>query len=130
VISDIHGVSGRDMLSGLAAGQHDPRPLAQLARGTMRDKIRLEEALGCSFFTGEHAAAMMLATIDYYTTQIDQLTAKIEKLAEPCLHQVTQLDAVPGIGMVCAQDIIADIGVDIAVFPTASHLVSQARWSP
>jgi hypothetical protein len=35
----------------------------------MRGKTRrLEEALDCSFFTGEHAAAlaMMLGTIDHY----------------------------------------------------------------
>jgi transposase len=133
VISDIHGVSGRDMLGAIAAGERDPRALAQLARGTMRGKIRrLEEALDCSFFTGEHAAvlAMMLVTIDHYTAQIDQLTAKIETLAEPYLHQVTQLDAVPGIGVVCAQDIIAEIGTDMSVFPAAAHLVSWARWSP
>ena len=133
VISDIHGVSGRDMLNGLAAGQRDPRALAQLARGTMRGKIRrLEEALECSFFTDEHAAvlAMMLVTIDHYTTQIDQLTAKIEKLAEPCLHQIRQLGEIDGAGTICAQDIIAETGADMTVFPTASHLVSWARWSP
>ena len=74
MISDIHGVSGRDMLDALAAGQRDPKALAQLARGTMRGKIRrLEEALDCSFFTEQHAAvlAMMLAAIDHYTTQIE-----------------------------------------------------------
>ena len=133
VISDIHGASGRDMLNGLAAGQRDPRALAQLARGTMRGKIRrLEEALECSFFTDEHAAvlAMMLVTIDHYTTQIDQLTAKIEKLAEPYLHQIRQLDEIDGVGTICAQDIIAETGADMTVFPTASHLVSWARWSP
>ena len=133
VISDIHGVSGRDMLAAIAAGQRDPRALAQLARGTMRGKIRrLEEALDCSFFTDEHAAvlAMMLVTIDHYTTQIEALTAKIETLTEPWLRQVEQLDAVPGIGLVCAQDIIAETGTDMTVFPTAAHLVSWARWSP
>src|SRR6266568_5965439 len=110
VISDIHGVSGRAMLEALAAGQRDPKALAQLARGTMRGKIRrLEEALECSFFTDQHAAvlAMMLTTIDHYTTQIEQLTARIEVLAEPYLHQVGQLDEVDGIGVICAQDIIA-----------------------
>jgi hypothetical protein len=62
VISDIHGVSGRDMLDAIAAGQRDPRVLAQLARGKMRGKIRrLEEALDCSFFTAGHAAVLALA---------------------------------------------------------------------
>src|SRR6266536_2833275 len=41
-----------------------------------------------------------------------------------------QLDAVPGIGQVCAQDIIAEIGTDMTVFPTGAHLVSWAKWSP
>jgi transposase len=133
VISGIHGVSGPDMLDALAAGQRDPRALAQLARGTMRGKIRrLEEALECSFFTDEHAAvlAMMLVTIDHYTAQISQLTVTIEELAKPYLHQIEQLDAVPGIGTICAQDIIAEIGADMSVFATASHLVSWARFSP
>ena len=133
VISDIHGVSGRDMLNAIAAGQRDPRALAQLARGTMRGKIRrLEEALDCSFFTDDHAAvlAMMLAAIDHYTTQIGQLTARIEALIAPYLDQVGQLDAVDGIGTICAQDIIAEIGTDMTVFPTASHLASWAKWSP
>ena len=32
--------------------------------------------------------------------------------------------------MICAQDIIAEIGTDMTVFPTAAHLVSWAKWSP
>jgi transposase len=133
VISDIHGVSGRDMLDALAAGQRDPKALAQLARGSMRGKIgHLEAALDCSFFTDQHAAvlAMMLAAIDYYSTQIAALTATIETLIAPYLHQVEQIDAVHGIGRISAQDIIAEIGTDMTVFPTAAHLVSWARWSP
>jgi transposase len=133
VISDIHGASGRDMLDALVAGERDARALAQLARGWTRPKIRrLEEALDCSFFTSEHAAvlAMMLTTIDHYIAQIGQLTARIETLTEPYLHQIGQLDEIDGIGEICAQDIIAEIGADMTVFPTASRLVSWARWSP
>jgi len=52
VISDIHGVSGRDMLRAIIAGERSPRALAEMARGVMRRKTaRLEEALDCSFFT-------------------------------------------------------------------------------
>jgi transposase len=133
VISDIHGVSGRAMLEAIIAGNRDPRVLAQLARGTMRGKIRqLEEALDCSFLTEEHVAilAMMLAAIDSFTAQIEELTARIETLAKPWLHQIGQLDAVHGVGTISAQDVIAEIGVDMTVFPTAAHLVSWARWCP
>ena len=133
VISSIHGVSGRAMLEAIIAGQRNPKVLAQLARGTMRGKIaRLEEALDCSFFTGEHVAilGMMLAAIDSLTAQIGQLTARIEVLAEPYLRQIEQLDAVHGTGRISAQDVIAEIGVDMTIFPTAAHLVSWAKWCP
>jgi transposase len=133
VISDIHGVSGRAMLEAIIAGNRNPRALAQLARGSMRGKItRLEEALDCSFLTEAHVAilAMMLAAIDSFTAQIDQLTARIEVLAEPYLRQIEQLDAVHGTGRISAQDVIAEIGVDMTIFPTAAHLVSWAKWCP
>src|SRR6266568_227226 len=51
-------------------------------------------------------------------------------LAEPYLHQIGQMDAVHGTGKISAQDVIAEIGVDMTVFPTASHLVSWAKWCP
>ncbi|MGH3611326.1 MAG: hypothetical protein ACRDRK_01630 [Pseudonocardia sp.] len=46
VISDIFGMSGREMLAALVAGRHSPKVLAQMARGRMRSKTAvLEEAL-------------------------------------------------------------------------------------
>jgi hypothetical protein len=40
------------------------------------------------------------------------------------------MDAVHGVGIITAQDVIAEIGVDMTVFPTAAHLVSWCRWCP
>ena len=74
--------------------------------------------------------AMMLAAIDYYTARIEQLTAKIEVLCEPYLPQIAQLDAVPGTGLITAQDVLAEIGTGMTVFPAAAHLVSWAKWCP
>jgi transposase len=133
VIRDIHGVSGRDMLAAIIAGQRDPKALAQLARGRMRVKIReLEEALDCSFFTEQHAfiLAMMLANIDHLTAQVSELSAAIEVLCEPYAGQIAQLDAIPGFGIITAQDIIAETGTDMTVFATAGHLCSWARQAP
>jgi transposase len=127
VISDIHGVSGRAMLEAIIAGERNPVRLAQLARGKMRGKIRqLEEALDCSFLTGEHVfiLAMMLAAIDGCTARIGELTARIEQLTEPYWHQIDQLDAVQGTGIITAQDVIAEIGVDMPSSPP------PLTWSP
>ncbi len=133
VISNIHGVSGREMLTAIIAGQRNPKVLAQMARTRMRGKItQLEEALDCSFFTEEHAfiLAMMLANIDHLSAQISELSAKIEVLCEPYERQIAQLDAVPGIGVITAQDTIGEIGVDMSIFSTAGHLCSWARQAP
>jgi transposase len=133
VISDIHGMSGRDMLTAIIAGERSATVLAQLARGRMRGKIRqLEEALDCSFFTPEHAfiLAMMLDSIDRITAQVSELSARIGVLCEPYARQIAQLDAIPGFGIITARDILAETGTDMTVFATAGHLCSWARQAP
>jgi len=133
VISDVHGASGRDMLRAIAAGERDPRVLAEMARGVMRRKLAaLREALDCSFFTEEHAfvLSMMLDNIDHYSAQIAVLDEKIAVMCEPYGRQVAQLDQIPGFGVKNAQDLIGEIGVDMSAFPTAAHLCSWARVAP
>jgi len=133
VISDIHGVSGRDMLRAIIAGERNPEVLAQMARTRMRRKIaQLREALDCSFFTGDHAFVlqMMLDNIDQLTAQIAVLDERIAILCEPYERQLAQLDGIPGFGVRTAQDLIGEIGVDMAAFPTAGHLCSWARLAP
>src|SRR5215472_7312157 len=39
VLSDLHGVTGRDIMDHLIAGERDPKALAQLARARARRKI-------------------------------------------------------------------------------------------
>jgi transposase len=58
------------------------------------------------------------------------VTARIDQQLAPFAAQVAQLDAVTGVGLVCAQELIAEIGVDMAVFPTAAHLVAWAKFAP
>jgi transposase len=57
VLTDVHGMTGRDITDRLIAGERDPKALAEPARGKPRPKIaRLAEALeGAEFFTPEHA---------------------------------------------------------------------------
>lgn len=132
VISDIFGVSGRAMLDALAAGQRDPRVLAELARGSMRGKTAaLLEAL-TGFFTDHHGEllTMMLDNIDRLTAQISALEARIEELVAPFCHQVEQLAEITGIGRIGAAEVIGEVGVDMTRFASAAHLVSWAKFAP
>ncbi len=60
VVTDLHGVTGRDIMDHLIAGERNAKVLAQLARTAARRKIsQLEEALeGAEFFTADHAALL------------------------------------------------------------------------
>jgi transposase len=132
VISDIFGKSGRDMLEALIAGQRNPAVLAELARGSMRGKRSvLQEAL-TGQFRDHHGwlLRMMLDRIDAITAQAEALTARIDEVLALFARQVDQLDEIPGVGRTGAQELIAEIGVDMTRFPTAGHLVSWARFAP
>ena len=132
VISDIFGKSGRDMLEALIGGQRDPYVLAGLARGSMRGKKSvLQEALTGQFRDHHgYLLRMMLDRVDAITGQVDALTARIDEVIAPFARQVAQLDEIPGVGRTGAQELIAEIGVDMARFPSAGHLVSWAKFAP
>jgi transposase len=51
-------------------------------------------------------------------------------MCEPYERQIAQLDAIPGFGVTAAQDLIAEIGVDMSAFPTAGHLASWPGSRP
>ncbi|MGH3902366.1 MAG: IS110 family transposase [Pseudonocardiaceae bacterium] len=132
VISDIFGVSGREMLAALIAGQRDPQALARLARGSMRSKTAvLVEAL-TGHFEDHHGflAQTMLEHIDALTAQIEAVGGRIEAVIAPFSRDVERFDEIPGVGLIAAQELIAEIGVDVTRFPTAAHLVSWAKFAP
>jgi len=132
VISDIFGLSGRDMLEALIGGQANPAVLAELARGSMRGKKSvLQEALTGQFRDHHgYLLRMMCDRVDALTAQIEALTARIDEVLAPFAHQVAQLDEIPGVGKTGAQELIAEIGTDMTRFPTSGHLVSWARFAP
>jgi transposase len=132
VISDIFGVSGRDMLAALVAGERNPNVLAQLARRSMRAKITVLEEAFTGHFTGHHAFLLgtMLGRVDAISADIAALDARIATEAAPLADAVARLDGIPGISLASAYVILAEIGTDMTRFPTAGHLASWARVAP
>jgi transposase len=132
VASDIFGVSGRQMLEALIAGERNPQVLAQMARTRMRTKIpQLEEAF-VGHFTDHHTFLLtkMLARIDALDSDIADLDTQIEAHLAPFTDAVARLDQIPGVGATTAAVIIAEVGLDMTRFPTPAHLSSWARFAP
>jgi transposase len=132
VAADILGVSGRAMLEALVQGTTDPEVLADLARGKLRRKLpALRQALA-GRFRGHHAflAGQLLAHLDYLDEALETLTAQIGELLSPFAAVVERLDTIPGYSRQTAEDVIAEIGLDMSVFPTDRHLASWAALCP
>jgi transposase len=134
VLTDLHGVTGRDIMGHLIAGERDPRALAQLARGRARAKIsELAAALeGAEFFTAEHAALLrtMLDRIGQIDAGIARLSQTIERLLAPWEEQLQQAESMPGWRRRSAEDALAETGPDMTRFPTGAHLASWAGRTP
>jgi transposase len=134
VVSDVMGVSSREMLAQLIAGHDDAAQMAQLARGRMRDKIdALEQAL--TGFVQEHHRLMLrlhLEHIDYLNTQITHLESVIEQAVVPFdeASRVERLIQIPGISVHTAHLLIAELGIDMTRFESAGHAASWAGLTP
>ncbi len=132
VASSITTLSARDMIEALIGGERDPRVLAELARGRMRNKIP-DLTMACEGRFGDHhalLARMHTDQIDHLATMIEVLDHRIEEVIDPFAEQLRLLQSIPGIGERAAQVIISEIGVDMARFPTAAHLASWAGLCP
>jgi transposase len=132
VVSDLFGVSGRDMMRALIAGERDPRTLAQLARRRMRVKIPALQEAFTGFFTDHHAFLLgrMLARVEAIEADIAALDTAIDAHLAPFADAVERLAGIPGLGRVCAQALIAEIGLDMTRFPTAGNLCSWLKFTP
>ena len=138
------------MVAALAAGERDPRALADLAKGPLRARRdQLAQALD-GMFDSHHGmiARSLLDQVAFLDRQItlmeDQAIAALAGVPEswgvdadgqtgpqagtspdsPVLAAAHRLAEIPGISLWLAIVIIAEIGLNMTCFPTPAHLVS------
>jgi transposase len=151
VISDgMTAKSAVAMVQALIDGERDPRAIADLAKGRLRGKRdALAEALDGMF--GSHHGVIAQALLDQVAF-LDQRITQMEAGAIAALAQVEEswgvdadgetgpgrgtgpdsrvlaavcrLAEIPGVSVWLAIVIIAEIGLNMALFPAPAHLVS------
>jgi transposase len=132
VASDVVGASARRMLEALLSGETDIEAMAQLAHARMRRRIPELRAALLGDLRPQHRVLLrrLLDHIDFLDGSITQVQAEIDLRLIPYAAQMALLQSIPGVNAIAAATIIAEIGVDMARFPSARHLASWAGVCP
>jgi len=132
VATDIMGASGRAMLRAIIAGETDPLRLADLARRRLRLKHgALAEALYWRV-TPHHRFLLerLLAQVEFLETEIHRFDQRVTEMSAPFAAALQRLDAIPGINRRLAENVLAEVGDDMAPFPSVPEMVSWAGICP
>ena len=132
VVTDIRGASARAILSALIAGETNPTMLADLALGRMRSKRAILAQAVVGRFTSHHAFLITehLSQLDYLEEAVERVGAEITQRLADEQAALELLDTIPGVEQRAAEIMLAEVGTDLARFPTAKHLASWAGICP
>lgn len=133
VISDVFGVSGRNLLKRLVEqGYVDADDIDHRVHGNIKKNV---PAVAESLFgtVTEHQIFMIRSSWDHIVfleESLKKLEERIEQYLVPYKEEVERLDTIPGVNRIVAATLVAEIGADMDQFPTADHLASWAGVAP
>lgn len=132
VASDVFGASGLRMLHALIEGKSSPTQMAELAKGRLRHKLaELQLALeGSVEDHHRYLLKMQLGQLQQVEEMLASLDQHIEQKLEPYRAQHTRLMTIPGVNWYVAAVLLAEVGDDMTVFTSASHLAAWAGVCP
>ncbi len=133
IASNVVGASRRMMLDAMINGVEDPKELAAMAKGKLRQKVQsLEDALlALMGYHQRHLIECELEHLDFLDSKVAKLDADISERMRPYDSIIEMIDTVHGIGRRGAEKILAEIGPDVVSrFPDAHHLASWAKICP
>lgn len=133
VLSSTSGVVGTKLIDKICEGEQitmqDIDQVYHKKLGASKDEI-FEACQG--FVTTHHVYMLQLIRkeIDNTLRTIESLDMRIKEVLSPYDNALELLKKVPGISVKSAEDLVAEIGLDMNVFPTEKHLASWAGMAP
>jgi transposase len=133
VLSSTSGVVGTKLIDRICEGKQitmqDIDQVYHKKLGASKDEI-FEACQG--FVTAHHVYMLQLIRkeIDNTLRTIESLDLRIKEVLSPYDNALELLKKVPGISVKSAEDLVAEIGLDMNVFPTEKHLASWAGMAP
>jgi transposase len=132
VVSDIDGVSAREMVRALLDGSSSPKEIARLARGKLRNKLdKLELSLD-GRISDRHRMLLEAITnhIEGLQQQIQEMDRQVFAAMEPYAQEWSLLQTIPGMDQISAAMLLIEIGVDMSRFGSRERLSSWAGMCP
>jgi len=131
VVSDINGVSAREMVAGLIAGT-DIEHLLGMARGVLKHKRDDLQAALDGDLTARHLFVLrhLHAHIDTLERELAELDTYILGAMEPYQWAHRLLQTIPGIDQIASALILIEIGDDMSRFGSPDRLAAWAALCP
>jgi transposase len=132
VATNTLGVSGQLMLEAIIKGEDDPAQLADLAQRRLREKIpQLQLAL--SGKVRDHHRFLLKEYLEEWralSERIARIEQEIDRRMRPFEGAVGLWESMPGVDHITACNMVAEVGVNMAQFPSSRHLASWAGLCP
>jgi transposase len=134
VVSDLFGVTGRNLISLLASGHTNITmiDIENCVRGRLKHKQQELYRSIKGFFTDHHSYILktLLCTIESLEGTIASLDLQIDSLMVNHKDLLERMKEVPGINDISARDIIAELGTTLDAFPSDAALASWSGLCP
>lgn len=134
-VSNIGGKSMRKVIKALSEGNDDPQQLVKLVHGRITNKHGIncikDSLTGIISQVDTDMLGMGFAEMEFFEKQLSDCKQKLLELCRQYYgQQMDLLQTIPGIKEQSAASIIAEVGVDMKAFLTASSLVGWAGLRP
>jgi transposase len=132
VVSDIDGVSAREMIAAIIKESHTPEQIAQMARGRLKTKKGdlVRSLQGRISDRHRFLLKKIQNHMQWLQNHINEIDRQVDKAMIPYKEQWQLLQTIPGVDKTSAAMLLSEIGVNMDCFGNKDRLSSWAGMCP